>query len=171
MTYCVELTELVISNSQRVDMLETYLAAKPQYGRQYTSGSDALTPLTIVGGYAKTDLIIHIENQIDADLIDASYFVSNFGINPHVDDNRQCIISYEIQNKENIPINFHTPDGKTTRIWYTDNHPLMWNPQVMHSADRSDSERIFFQIELKRDSVFTDYLKLLTPTHKGDHTT
>lgn len=158
MTYCIEIPELKIDNSQIAELKNFYYENEDTYGITYKSKKETVTELTIVGGYKKSEIIKNLESKIDPKYIDASYFVSNYGISAHTDDNRQCIISFEISNDENIPINFHHLNKIEEK--YYNKIPLMWNPQIEHSANNSRYKRIFFQIELKRDLIFKQYLEL-----------
>lgn len=158
MTHCIKVPELILNKKEINNLKKLYFLNKLQYGRTYVSDNGVPSELTIVADYPKSDLIKKIENKIENKYIDASYFVSNRGIEPHTDDNRQCIFSFEISNDENIPINFHV-DNLVTAEHYN-GEVLMWNPQIRHSADKSITERIFFQIELQRNLTYNDYLRL-----------
>lgn len=162
MEYCITVPELTITSAEVEELRNFFYLQKSKFGRTYVSEGNIKTELTIVDGYEKSKLIKKIESAVNSDIINASYFVSNYGIQPHIDDNRQCILSFEIQNTENVATNFHldTVDLDTVESRYYNKIPLMWNPQIRHSANISVSERIFFQIELDRQYNFSYYIDM-----------
>lgn len=158
MTYCIQIPELNLSRLEINNLKEIFYQNKEKYGHKYISESGNDSGLILVGGFLKPKLIEKIENKINSNFIDASYFLSNYGVERHIDDNRQCIFSFEILNKENIPIDFYV-NNLVEQQFYNGN-VLMWNPQIEHSAAISKTRRIFFQIELKRNLEYSDYLEL-----------
>lgn len=83
-----------------------------------------------------------------------SYYLTSSGYAPHVDDRRQCIISFELKNDHQVPLKFYDPDEE---VFHTT--PIMWNTTALHGSESSPSERIFFQIELEDDKTFDFYFR------------
>lgn len=156
---CVFLQKFDLNNDQLRQLKDVFYQNKQEYGHLYKSETGRKTELLIVGGFNKTRLIESLLEKIDNFYIDNFYFVSNYGIKKHIDDNRQCVISWEIQNDFKTPIDFYVNDKKTSII-YKNNNPIMFNPQICHGAPMSKTERIFFQIELNRKFNFLFYVNL-----------
>jgi hypothetical protein len=83
------------------------------------------------------------------------------GYHPHIDDTRQCIISFELQNEHNVPLKFYDPDEEVYH-----NGPIMWNTTKLHGSDSSPSERIFYQIELQDNNTFEYYYENLNDIYQ-----
>lgn len=153
----IHIPELIISEDQKNQLLHLYYEQKHKLGHTYVSKTGKPQELTLVGGFDNPAFLMDIVKPIPNNYIDAWYFLSNFGVNAHIDDNRQCILSYEIQNYENIPLSFF--DNQTEiEVHYKANTPILWNTQFMHGSKISLTERIFFQIEMKRNNSFEFYL-------------
>lgn len=90
-----------------------------------------------------------------------SYFLMSSGYHPHIDDTRQCIISFELQNEHNVPLKFYDPDEEVYH-----NGPIMWNTKKLHGSDSSPSERIFYQIELQDNNTFEYYYENLNDIYQ-----
>jgi hypothetical protein len=90
-----------------------------------------------------------------------SYFLMSSGYHPHIDDTRQCIISFELQNEHNVPLKFYDPDEEVYH-----NGPIMWNTTKLHGSDSSPSERIFYQIELQDNNTFEYYYENLNDIYQ-----
>lgn len=83
-----------------------------------------------------------------------SYFLTSSGYSPHIDDRRQCIVSFELKNDYQVPLKFYDPDEEVFH-----STPIMWNTTKLHGSESSPSKRIFFQIELEDDKSFEYYMR------------
>ena len=108
-------------------------------------------PIGILSFGNKPNYILEMENKFN--FFDNSYFLISSGYHPHRDDTRQCIISFEVLNKHQVPLKFYNPEEEV----YHDN-PIMWNTQELHGSDDSPSDRIFYQVQLKNDQNFQYYM-------------
>ena len=124
MIHSITLKDFKIPLSVERSLLD-FFANNRQYGKYYTSDSGQATQLTLLGGYKKPNFISDIEKRISGNLIHNSYFVSNFGIEKHKDDNRKCVISFQLMNEDNIPLVFEI-GGKQFIQFYEDG-PVMFN--------------------------------------------
>jgi len=74
-----------------------------------------------------------------------SYFLMSSGYHPHIDDTRQCIISFELQNEHNVPLKFYDPDEEVYH-----NGPIMWNKQncmdLIHRLQNEFSIKLSYKI-------------------------
>lgn len=108
-------------------------------------------PIGILSFDKKPNYILEIENKFN--FVHNSYFLISSGYHPHRDDTRQCVISFEILNKHQVPLKFYDPEEEV----YHDN-PIMWNTQELHGSENSPSNRIFYQVELKDNQNFKYYV-------------
>lgn len=108
-------------------------------------------PIGILSFDNKPNYILEIENKFN--FVHNSYFLISSGYHPHRDDTRQCVISFEILNKHQVPLKFYDPEEEV----YHDN-PIMWNTQELHGSENSPSNRIFYQVELKDNQNFKYYV-------------
>lgn len=83
-----------------------------------------------------------------------SYYLISSGYHPHIDDTRQCILSFEIYNEHNVPLKFYEPEEEVYH-----HSPILWNTAVLHGSDPSPTPRVFYQVEMKDDQPFEFYLK------------
>jgi len=83
-----------------------------------------------------------------------SLFVASSGYHPHIDDNRTCVVSFEVVNKHKVPLKFYDPDEEADNT-----NPILWNTATLHGSEKSPSERVFFQIVMESNKPFEFYLK------------
>jgi hypothetical protein len=120
--------------------------------KTYINREGGTSPIGVLLFDEKPDYILEMENKVN--YLHNSYYLISSGYHPHVDDTRQCVISFELQNEHNIPLKFYEPEEEV----YHDG-PIMWNTSVWHGSDPSPTPRIFYQIELKDDKTFDFYLR------------
>lgn len=83
------------------------------------------------------------------------YLIVNSGLDKHVDDNRQSVLTVEILNPEHVGTRFYDDDG-SFELKYKQGEAHMISTQQYHSVDESAKERVFFQMELDRNYSFDD---------------
>tara|TARA_B100000035_G_scaffold251131_1_gene220217 strand:- start:560 stop:1045 length:486 start_codon:yes stop_codon:yes gene_type:complete len=115
----------------------------------YNQAEGKPQPITLLNPSSK-DYCKELESKFR--YVRDSYYLTSSGYNPHIDDRRQCIISFELKNDHQVPLKFYDPDEE---VFHTT--PIMWNTTVLHGSEPSPSERIFFQIELEDDKSFDFY--------------
>lgn len=99
-----------------------------------------------------------IELQDKFNYVRNGYFLVSSGYHPHVDDRRQCVISFELKNDHGVPMVFF--DQSDNVIDTVDmSLPFIWNTQARHGSFDSPSERIFYQIELEDTRPYDFYYK------------
>ncbi len=108
-------------------------------------------PIGILKFPNKPDYILKMESRFN--FVHDSYFILSSGYHPHRDDTRQCIISFEVQNENNIPLKFYYPEEEVFH-----KSAIMWNTKCFHGSDPSPTERIFYQIELLDSNKFEYYV-------------
>ncbi len=137
-------------NFDRQQLLDVFNNYRKDHERIYSneSGDQPISLLAPpVKGYCE-----QLERKFN--YVRDSYYLVSSGYHPHIDDRRQCIISFELKNDHQIPLKFYDPDEEVFH-----KQPVMWNTTILHGSDPSPSERIFFQIELEDDKPFEFYLK------------
>ena len=123
----------------------------------YVSNSEEMPVSSITwADVEKPDYIKELESNFN--FFYQSYFIMSSGYWPHVDDTRQCLISFEIQNENNVPLKFYDPDEEAIHP-DPKNGAIMWNPQALHGSESSPTQRIFYQIELEDDKPFEFYVE------------
>ena len=125
----------------------------------YTNKKGDDQPISVLLFNEKPDYLKQLEGLFKK--VHNSYYLMSSGYNPHIDDTRQCIISFELQNKHNVPLKFYDPDEEVYH-----NGPIMWNTAKLHGSDSSPSERIFYQIELQDNNTFEYYYKNLNDIYQ-----
>ena len=115
----------------------------------YNQAEGKPQPITLLNPSSK-DYCKELESKFR--YVRDSYYLTSSGYNAHIDDRRQCIISFELKNDHQVPLKFYDPDEE---VFHTT--PIMWNTTVLHGSEPSPSERIFFQIELEDDKSFDFY--------------
>tara|TARA_A100001391_G_scaffold137070_1_gene95720 strand:- start:182 stop:649 length:468 start_codon:yes stop_codon:yes gene_type:complete len=120
--------------------------------KTYTNKAGDDQPIGILSFDEKPQYIQFLENKFN--FLHNSYYLISSGYHPHIDDTRQCIVSFEIQNHHNIPLKFYEPEEEVYH-----NGPIMWNTAVLHGSDPSPTERIFYQVELKDNNTFDYYVE------------
>lgn len=137
-------------NFSKQSLLENFNSQREQHQRVYRNERDGeVQPITLLNPPDKAPMI-ELEKKFK--WVRDSYYLVSSGYHPHIDDRRQCIISFELQNEHNVPLKFYDPDEE---VYHT--HPIMWNTTVLHGSEPSPTERIFFQIELEDDKPFEFY--------------
>lgn len=131
-------------------LLKNFTSQREQHQRVYYNQKEREPqPIYLLNPPNKTPMI-ELEKRFN--WVRDSYYLVSSGYHPHIDDRRQCIISFELQNKHNVPLKFYEPDEEVYH-----NKPIMWNTTVLHGSEPSPAERIFFQIELEDDKPFEFY--------------
>lgn len=156
----IEVPQLVLTAEQKANLLEYFHEVKQQYGQLYVTKSGRVQDLMVVVGFPSNDLIKQISDRLPAGIIHNTYFLANNGIDVHQDDDRYCIISFELQNTENVPMDIYDEDRVLIDRMYYKGMPMMWNPKIVHGAGTSSTQRIFFQIEMRRDLRFPEVLDM-----------
>lgn len=124
--------------------------ANEQYERIYYNKSEGKAqPITLLNPSSK-DYCKELESKFK--YVRDSYYLTSSGYSPHIDDRRQCIISFELKNDHQVPLKFYDPEEE---VFHTT--AIMWNTTLLHGSDDSPSKRIFFQIELEDDKPFEFY--------------
>ena len=100
----------------------------------------------------KPEYILEMESKFN--YFHNSYYLISSGYHPHIDDTRQCIVSFELQNEHQVPLKFYEPEEE---VYHTG--PIMWNTALLHGSEPSPTPRIFYQLELKDDQPFEFYLR------------
>ena len=126
--------------------------ANEQYERIYYNKAEGKPqPITLLNPSSK-DYCKELESKFK--YVRDSYYLTSSGYSPHIDDRRQCIISFELKNDHQVPLKFYDPEEE---VYHTT--PIMWNTAVRHGSENSPSKRIFFQIELEDDKSFNFYMQ------------
>jgi hypothetical protein len=125
----------------------------------YTNKRGDDQPIGILLFDKKPDYLKHLESLFNR--VHNSYFLRSSGYHPHIDDTRQCVISFEVQNDHNVPLKFYDPDEEVYH-----NGPIMWNTAKLHGSESSPSERIFYQIELEDSNTFEYYYENLNDIYQ-----
>ena len=144
------LDQIDFKDNDRKELLSFFHKFRDQYTRKYISKKGTETNLFVIDGYPNQK--IHKKYiSIFSKWYKTSAYLANYGIEEHVDDIRKFVISFELQNIDNIPL---TLDGKDV---YYQNQVMAWNPQLTHYARKSDHMRIFYQIELDHNNDYNFY--------------
>lgn len=130
-------------------LLSIYDKNKKDARIYYNQAEGKPQPITLLNPSSK-DYCKELESKFR--YVRDSYYLTSSGYNPHIDDRRQCIISFELKNNHQVPLKFYDPDEE---VFHTT--PIMWNTTVLHGSEPSPSKRIFFQIELEDDKSFDFY--------------
>jgi len=124
--------------------------ANEQYERTYYNNAEGKAqPITLLNPPSK-DYCKELEAKFK--YVRDSYYLTSSGYSPHIDDRRQCVISFELKNDHQVPLKFYDPDEE---VYHTS--AIMWNTTLLHGSESSPSKRIFFQIELEDDKSFEFY--------------
>lgn len=132
-------------------LLSIYDKNKKDARIYYNQAEGKPQPITLLNPSSK-DYCKELESKFR--YVRDSYYLTSSGYSPHIDDRRQCIVSFELKNDHQVPLKFYDPDEEVFHIT-----PIMWNTTVLHGSEPSPTERIFFQIELEDDKSFEFYAK------------
>ena len=138
-------------NFDKQKLLDIFNKNKKDARVYYNQTGGEPQPITLLNPIEK-DYCKELESKFK--YVRDSYFLTSSGYHPHIDDRRQCIVSFELKNDHQIPLKFYDPDEE---VFHTT--PIMWNTTVLHGSESSPSERIFFQIELEDDKQFEFYVE------------
>lgn len=152
-----EVPELKLTTEEVHKLLVKY-NNEESTGYRYLSVGGKLTNLLIVHDYKKTPLMERLERLFLPDICNGSYFVSNYGSDKHIDDNRRCVISIELQNEHNIPVTYHI-DGKEYDLFYN-GKAVAIDVKKHHSSKTSPTKRVFFQFHLNEKYGFEEYREM-----------
>jgi hypothetical protein len=97
-----------------------------------------------------------VELQDKFNYVRNGYYLVSGGYHPHIDDRRTCVITFTLKNDYNVPLKFYEPDDIVDMT-----RPFIWNTAVLHGADNSPTERIFYQIEFEDDKTYEFYYEEL----------
>lgn len=154
----LDLPELQLLDGERTELLslyETWKVHEIQYRREK---SGTMQDLWLLGAYERTPLINRLQSKVR--YVRQSYFLKNKGIEPHRDDNRTAVISFELINPENLPTRVYDDESNLVGVIHYDNMPVLWSTQRLHDAEWTSEPRLFFQMELERENSFEYYAEL-----------
>jgi len=138
--------DIMFDKSRLLDIFYT----NEKYERTYYNNAEGKAqPITLLNPPSK-DYCKELEAKFK--YVRDSYYLTSSGYSPHIDDRRQCVISFELKNDHQVPLKFYDPDEE---VYHTS--AIMWNTTLLHGSESSPSKRIFFQIELEDDKSFEFY--------------
>lgn len=156
--YAIHIPELQLDVNQRLSMLHFYHVHLETHGKEYITSKGTPSGMFVVNEFEPSPLITALNQSVPNELFKESAFLSNRGIGQHRDATRQAVISFEIFNVDNIPMNVYI-DNEVRPIIYM-GRTFLWNPQVQHGVDPCKNLRIFYQIELLDTYPFEYYRDL-----------
>jgi len=144
----IEIDDIDWDKGKLLDIYHQYESQIKTYINKHGDGQ----PIGVLLFDEKPDYLLEMESKFK--YIHNSYYLVSSGYHPHIDDTRQCIISFELQNEYQVPLKFYDP---VEEVFHTG--PIMWNTALLHGSEPSPTPRIFYQVELKDDQPFEFYLR------------
>lgn len=136
-------------------LLDIFYKNREQERTYYNVQGDEAQPISLLD--LNNDIHPYIQQLHDKfNYVRDGYYLVSSGYHPHIDDRRTCVITFTLKNDYDVPLKFYEPDDSVDM-----SQPFIWNTAVLHGADNSVAERIFYQIELEDDKPYEFYYEEL----------
>lgn len=159
--YYTRLPEWDLTPDQ-INALITYYNERQHKLKQYITKSGRAQELWLLYINKRIPVMQDMLNSLPFDR--NCYFISNTGIDRHVDDGRSCTISWCIQGEHAGPTLFwdsDTTDVIADECHYTPGGAVLLNTTRWHSSPFQTDLRVFFQIELAQNISYENHRDIL----------
>lgn len=152
----LHIPELDMTPETKANLFGVFAASRDQEYHYAKPGGDPIGVRLCVE-YEPSSIVHWLISQVR--YVRKGYFLRNSGVQRHTDAQRKAVISFELQNFENIPTKMFDTEGNQTDTIFYGSRAILWNTSVPHEVDPSVDERVFFQLDMERDFTFEQYVE------------